>query len=80
MASDSVVGPEMLICTYGRKTTADAVMASDGLCDIAFYDSIYANNATLLYGGGPFESDLVTFTRAAARYRKTTLGLAFAFM
>ncbi|KAK8784617.1 hypothetical protein V5799_009017 [Amblyomma americanum] len=73
------VGPEKLFCTYGRRTTSDAVMTSDGLCDVAFYDSIYANNANFLYGGSPFESDLVTFMRAATRYTRTTLGVAFAF-
>ncbi|XP_077491760.1 uncharacterized protein LOC144102340 [Amblyomma americanum] len=73
------VGPEKLFCTYGRRTTSDAVMTSDGLCDVAFYDSIYANNANFLYGGSPFEADLVTFMRAATRYTRTTLGVAFAF-
>ncbi|XP_077490792.1 uncharacterized protein LOC144101487 [Amblyomma americanum] len=73
------VGPEKLLCTYGRRTTSDAVMASDGLCDVAFYDSVYANNTNFLYGGSPFESDLVTFMRAATRYTRTTLGVAFAF-
>ncbi|XP_077490796.1 uncharacterized protein LOC144101491 [Amblyomma americanum] len=54
-------------------------MASDGLCDVAFYDSIYADNTNFLYGGSPFDSDLVTFMRAATRYTRTSLGVAFAF-
>ncbi|XP_077492011.1 uncharacterized protein LOC144102685 [Amblyomma americanum] len=72
------IGPEILICTYGRRTTADRVMASDGLCDIAFYDSIYADGRNIL-GDNRFGSDLVTFMGAVARYRKTKLGVAFAF-
>ncbi|XP_077492041.1 uncharacterized protein LOC144102729 [Amblyomma americanum] len=53
-------------------------MASDGLCDIAFYDSIYADGRNIL-GDNRFGSDLVTFMGAVARYRKTKLGVAFAF-
>lgn len=73
------VGQQILICTYTGRTTSDAVMASDGLCDIAYYDSIYAYNKNFLYGGRPFEIDLVTFMRAAKRYTRTTLGVAFSF-
>ncbi|KAK8757358.1 hypothetical protein V5799_005004 [Amblyomma americanum] len=71
--------PEMLVCTYGRRTISDSVMASDGLCDIAFFDSIYAGNKNNLSGGSPFDSDLETFMRAATRYNRTTLGISFAF-
>ncbi|KAK8781783.1 hypothetical protein V5799_016875 [Amblyomma americanum] len=72
-------GPETLLCTYGQRTTEDAVMAEDGLCDYAFYDSMYANDKNTLVDQGKFGQDLQTFMRAADRYNSTALGLAFAF-
>ncbi|KAH7950241.1 hypothetical protein HPB49_021551 [Dermacentor silvarum] len=73
------LGIETLLCTYGRRTTSDAVMASDGLCDYAFYDSLYAQGRNKLSTGGQFKPDLQTFMRVAAKYNKTTSGVAFAF-
>ncbi|KAH6935656.1 hypothetical protein HPB50_007459 [Hyalomma asiaticum] len=74
-----MLGPEALLCFYGRRTTSDAVMASDGLCDYAFYDSLYADDRNKLSTGRPFKNDLETFMNVAATYSKTTSGIAFAF-
>ncbi|XP_037523758.1 uncharacterized protein LOC119400952 [Rhipicephalus sanguineus] len=73
------LGPETLLCTYGRRTTSDAVMASDGLCDYAFYDSLYALDKNKLSTLRPFTTDLETFMRRASKYKKTSSGVAFAF-
>ncbi|KAL1427319.1 hypothetical protein MTO96_017607 [Rhipicephalus appendiculatus] len=73
------LGPETLLCTYGRRTTSDAVMASDGLCDYAFYDSLYALGQNKLSTSRPFTTDLQTFIRGASKYKKTSSGVAFAF-
>ncbi|XP_054923945.1 uncharacterized protein [Dermacentor andersoni] len=54
-------------------------MPSDGLCDYAFYDSLYAQGRNKLSSGEPFEEDLQTFMRVAAKYNKTTSGVGFAF-
>ncbi|KAH6943323.1 hypothetical protein HPB50_019463 [Hyalomma asiaticum] len=74
-----MLGPEALLCIYGRRTTSDDVMASDGLCDYAFYDSLYADDRNKLCTGRPFKNDLETFMNVAATYSKTTSGIAFAF-
>ncbi|KAH7950244.1 hypothetical protein HPB49_021554 [Dermacentor silvarum] len=73
------LGIETLLCIYGERTTSDAVMARDGLCHYAFYDSLYARARNNLSSGQPFEKDLQTFMRVAAKYNKTTSGVAFAF-
>lgn len=72
-------GPETLLCTYGEGTRTDAIMAKDGLCDYAFFVSLYDDDANTLAGRRPRGLDLQTFLRAAHRYTVTTLGLAFAF-
>ncbi|XP_077489180.1 uncharacterized protein LOC144100004 isoform X1 [Amblyomma americanum] len=73
-------GPETLLCTYGARTKAGAVMAEDGLCDYAFFDSLYKDDKNTLVDHARFEQDLKTFLRAARRYTRTALGLAFAFL
>ncbi|XP_077490934.1 uncharacterized protein LOC144101674 [Amblyomma americanum] len=75
----NVPGHETLLCTYGKGTTADSVMAEDGLCDYAFFDSLYQSDENTVVDHKRFGQDLRTFLRAADRYTRTALGLAFAF-
>ncbi|KAL3197235.1 hypothetical protein MRX96_014844 [Rhipicephalus microplus] len=58
---------------------SDAVMASDGLCDYAFYDSLYALGQNKLTSSRLFSADLETFIRGASKYKKTSSGMALAF-
>ncbi|XP_075726042.1 uncharacterized protein LOC142767713 [Rhipicephalus microplus] len=54
-------------------------MASDGLCDYAFYDSLYTLGQNKLTSSRLFSADLETFIRGASKYKKTSSGMALAF-
>ncbi|KAK8789128.1 hypothetical protein V5799_021095 [Amblyomma americanum] len=79
MNTEPRLGPETLLCTYSRKTTSRAVMAEDGLCDYAIYDSLYANHVNKLSGTKQLEQEVYAFLSAANDYKRTTLGVGFAF-
>ncbi|XP_054923625.1 uncharacterized protein [Dermacentor andersoni] len=67
------------MCTMGDRPIMTPVFPPDALCDFLFFDSLYKGGHNLLPDKATYSTSLYTFLFNHRSYRRTTLGVGFAF-
>ncbi|XP_037568163.1 uncharacterized protein LOC119449040 [Dermacentor silvarum] len=76
---DEATDKQPMLCTMSDRITSSLQFPPDALCDYIFFDSLYKGGRNLLTDAATYSNSLGTFLIEHRAYRRTTLGVGFAF-
>ncbi|XP_070379074.1 uncharacterized protein [Dermacentor albipictus] len=76
---EEAIDKQPVLCTMTDTNIITPAFPPDALCDFLFFDSLYKEGHNLLPDKATYSTDLLFFLYDHRSYRRTTLGVGFAF-